>query len=831
MRAGGCTVHQALSNDAATIIKQAVTLARRRGHAQVTPLHVASTMLSSSSGLLRTACLQSHSHPLQCKALELCFNVALNRLPTSSSSPWLGHNSHPHPSISNALIAAFKRAQAHQRRGSADTQQQPLLAVKIELEQLIISILDDPSVSRVMREADFSSTEVKSNVEQVVSLEICSKTKDNHSSPTTTTTATSSLFQICDKPIIGASSDVSKVIENMMSIKKRNSIVVGECAESVECVIKGVRARVENKDVPETLKDVKFATLPSHTLPNFSKDEVEQKLSEIRSLVCDLPLNKIGLILFIGDLKWISDSWTGSNSSRADHRGIVRNIHPHYHPVEHMVMELGKLVASYARLWIMGVASFQTYMKCRDGQPSIMSLLDLHAVTIGVDNLALRLNSTERYSITSNSNHEYSNNDATSTLPKWLQQCKNEIKRTATVDQECIPVADLFRKWNSKCSSTPNNQQSISELCSSEKTMVFSSVLSPSSSTSAFYLDHQRRSSYRLPTDRKVWPASVAVTKNNLLKDSHDNHCLFISDQCSYYPFNSKSYSYPNSPSFSNAMETDESQHASKSEELNMDNLKKICSALEIKVPWQKDIIPEIASTISQCRSGIKKMQGRSQNKYETWLYFEGVDVDGKEKIARELARVIFGSYTKFVSISLSNFSSPRLDSNADSLRNKRVREEQSCSYIVRFGEEVSYDPHRVFLVEDTDQADYSSQLGIKKVIESGRIMTSNGDEVSLCDAIIILSCERFISRSRAPSPSTNTELHGGKCDRNDHQHKQANVACLNLEDISPSVSLDLDLNISVDDDGSTDDHQLIDEIGILDLVDKCVVFKLIQGL
>lgn len=180
MRAGGgCTVQHALTTEAATLVKQAVTLAKRRGHSQVTPLHVANTMLTSATGLLRTACLQSHSHPLQCKALELCFNVALNRLPAAAPSHVLGTHLQ-NPSISNALVAAFKRAQAHQRRGSIENQQQPILAVKIELEQLIISILDDPSVSRVMKEAGFSSSQVKSNVEQAVSSSnICSKKPDS----------------------------------------------------------------------------------------------------------------------------------------------------------------------------------------------------------------------------------------------------------------------------------------------------------------------------------------------------------------------------------------------------------------------------------------------------------------------------------------------------------------------------------------------------------------------------------------------------------------------------------------------------------------------------
>ncbi|KAG9146600.1 hypothetical protein Leryth_014611 [Lithospermum erythrorhizon] len=50
---GGYTINQTLSSEAASLVKQALTLARRRGHAQVTPLHVAFSMLSSSTSLFR----------------------------------------------------------------------------------------------------------------------------------------------------------------------------------------------------------------------------------------------------------------------------------------------------------------------------------------------------------------------------------------------------------------------------------------------------------------------------------------------------------------------------------------------------------------------------------------------------------------------------------------------------------------------------------------------------------------------------------------------------------------------------------------------------------
>ena len=385
-------MQQGLTPEAASIVKQAVTLAKRRGHAQVTPLHVANTMLSITNGLLRTACLQSHSHPLQCKALELCFNVALNRLPAStSSSPMLQgshhHHSHACPSISNALVAAFKRAQAHQRRGSVENQQQPLLAVKIKLEQLIISILDDPSVSRVMREAGFSSTQVKSNVEQAVSLEICSQDNgsgknNNNSNKAKENNSSGEKGSVLDPIRV---EDVASVIENLGSERKRSVVIVGECVTSLEGVVRGVMEKVDKGDVGDecTLRGVKFISLSLSSFGNVSRVEVEQKVGELRSLVKASEHSK-GYVLYLGDLKWVFDF-----RARGSQGGGC------YCPVDHMVVEIGKLVNGVeengARFWVMGVATFQAYMRCKNGQPSLETLWGLHPITIPAGSLRLSL--------------------------------------------------------------------------------------------------------------------------------------------------------------------------------------------------------------------------------------------------------------------------------------------------------------------------------------------------------------------------------------------------------------------------------------------------------
>ncbi|CAN6837844.1 unnamed protein product [Brassica oleracea] len=779
MRAGSCTVEQALTPEAANLVKRAMGLARRRGHAQVTPLHVASTMLSAPTGLLRTACLQSHTHPLQCRALELCFNVALNRLPTSTGSPMLGVQTSPFPSISNALGAAFKRAQAHQRRGSIESQQQPVLAVNIEVEQLIISILDDPGVSRVMREAGFSSPQVKSKVEQAVSSETCSKTTSS------------------SKPKEGQvrNEDVMNVIDSLVDKKRKNFVIVGECLATVDKVVRTVMEKVDKKEVPEALKDVKFITLSFSSFGQPSRFDVEHKLKELETLVRSC-VGK-GVILNLGDLNWFVESRTNSNNNNT------------YCAVEHMIMEIGKLarglvMGDHGRFWLMGLATSETYVRCKSGQPSLESLWCLTILTIPTtsslrlslvsesevevkksENLPVQLHSLEmqlsfceecstkfeaeaRFLQCSNSNV------TTAALPTWLQQYKKENQSS---HNDSDSIKELVAKWNTICDSIHKRP--------SLKTLTLSSTL-----------DHlQTNGDWPvIETNKYLHHHSVTsgASELRLFIPEHDTEQrteLFSSN--------------PNSAaSSSDGMEVE--HVSSRFKEMNVENLATLCDALQSKVPWQKDIISEIAKTVLKCRSGSSRtnINGIDDTKEDTWMFFQGLDVEAKEKIARELAKLVFGSQDSFAYICLSSFSSK------DS-RNKRSRDEQNWSYIERFSEAVSLNPRRVFLVEDIEQADYLSLMGFKRAIERGRVCNSSGVEAYLRDAIVILSCERFSSRSRACSPPVNQKSSDGS----DQSEDKNGATCVVL-----------DLNLSLDD--GVCEKEPCDEIGLLEAVDGRFHFK-----
>ncbi|KAI7732335.1 hypothetical protein M8C21_011764 [Ambrosia artemisiifolia] len=785
MRASGFTIQQALSSDAATIIKQAVTLAHRRGHAQVTPLHVANTMLSSTTGLLRTACVQSQSssHPLQCKALELCFNVALNRLPTSSSSPVVNSN---HPSISNALVAAFKRAQAHQRRGSIDqNQQQPLLVVKIELEQLIISILDDPSVSRVMREAGFSSTQVKINIQQLVSLALSS-------------------HQTCDLPIKVCTKqnrkenrlhndqvkvmneDVACVLENLIDEKRsRSLVVVGESVATIEGVVAKVIEKVDKREVPEALKGVKFINLPLFSFAQLSREDVEKRLGELRCLVKGFVQR--GVVLYLGDLKWITEFRMNSWSHG---RG-------YYCPIEHLIIELGRLVCDISddvsvKVRVMAISSFQTFMKCRSGHPSLEVTWKLHPLTIPAGSLSLSLvpqsdiqsecggqingdngvsqmicESGEEKQVTtfvdcSMDFESEAKRSKSSSFPSWLSDEKVVVNNQ---NQEFGSAKDLCKKRDSICTSVHiNNQRSLS----------FSSV-SPSSQASCFSYNQEN-------------PNSNTNSNLELYNIQDEGEPNFATNSVS-------------------SSDLSEVEYMQKFREFNGKNLKILSNALEEKVPWQKDIIPDIAGTILKCRSRMlrrKEEQNHDEPKEETWFLFQGTNSRLKENMAKELAKIVFGSYMSFIRIALSNFSmSPRGDSS-DEMRNKRSRDEQSCSYLERFAEEVYVNPHRVFFVEEVEQVDYCFQKGIKRAIERGKLTRSNGEEIGFYDAIIVLSCESFSSRSRTCTP----------------------LAKKVQEEEGGSLNVSLDLSISFGEDGE-DQSIYMDDIGLLESVDKCINFNI----
>ncbi|CAD6342546.1 unnamed protein product [Miscanthus lutarioriparius] len=741
MRAGGCAVQQALAAEAAAVVRQAVALARRRGHAQVTPLHVASAMLSAA-GLLRAACLRSHSHPLQCKALELCFNVALNRLPTAGPAAAAvmfhpvhhgGHGQQHAPVLSNALVAAFKRAQAHQRRGAVEGGQgqglppQPVLAAKVDMEQLIISILDDPSVSRVMREAGFSSSQVKANVEKAVSSSSSPEHQPNTTIPPTNGHATGS-------PAAGSShasrrpnksdDDAMRVLDCMASGTKRCVVVIGESAATAEVVVKAVMDRVSKGELQqrhERLKNVQFVPLSAASFQRMLREEVEAKAGDLRALVRQGCAAGKGVVLVLEDLAYAAEAWATVSERRR--RGGSGREHGQcgYCPVEHAVMEVGSLVSAAAggagrgldRFCLLGFGNNQAYMKSRAGQPSLEAVWELHPVVVPDGRLSL--------SLTCNSDAEQANQErATRPWPfaNGTATGESELITSCTKVAATTPsVPPWFQGYQVQDMTRPASRSTSFQITNSPDTSSISGSFAPSFNAASLMMSSE-------PWQFKLMQPCPNYRHDDPVPRSYDRQSLLARTTSP-----EKSYSVSNSSEGAPA-------ELPKFTELTAENLKILCNALENRAPHHKDQVAEIASVVLQCRSGMTRRRRWFQEKPSsvTWLLFQGGGNDGKKAVSRELARLVFGSYSKFTSISLADESTHvHSDSSSGEPMLKRQRSlDTGHGCVQRLYDAILENPHRVIIIDGVEQLDYVSEIGVRNAITSGRIRGCNGDEISL---------------------------------------------------------------------------------------------------
>uniref|UniRef100_I1P112 Clp R domain-containing protein n=1 Tax=Oryza glaberrima TaxID=4538 RepID=I1P112_ORYGL len=680
MRAGGCTVQQALTAEAAAVVKQAVSLARRRGNAQVTPLHVASAMLQAAGaapapGLLRAACLRSHSHPLQCKALELCFNVALNRLPASAgASPLLGHGHgvgvyYP-PSLSNALHA----------------------------------------------------------------------------------------------------------------VAEVRALACGGGGGGVWLVGHGtyqtnIRCRAGHPSL-ETLWGL-------HTLA--------------------VPAGSLALSLTCADADAAADDDdSGAMAAAAVNHQSAKGANGSTSPSPCLSL-LDAAAAGGA---------------CSSGQLAVMAAA-VSGACCGGDCAAATKALLPRSVVFM----PPSATTTTTTIPPWLHHCR---------DQE--PAAHM-KKWMSAHGGSPSRRTALN---------ISSTAVSPCSSVSSY------EQYTRLHQPYQPW---LVADDDDEAEETKHPYIAGDGGAGRLVPAAAKVVIKSDDSSASNGSVEVEWRRP-RFKEVSAENLKVLCGALEKEVPWQKVIVPEIASTVLRCRSGMaapamaRRSSSCSSSKEHTWMLFLGGDADGKLRVARELASLVFGSSKSFVSIGGAANASPPPSSSSSSParssgsteqphRSKRPWAETTTTttsgrdqdHLEALYDAVRDNPRRVILMERVDRADARCHDGIRDAIERGVVRSrgGGGEEAFLGDAIVVLSCESLNPSSTTPAKKAKTEYSVEKLDQDgdDHHGKEAVAAAA-----SPSC---FDLNMSMDDDDEAAEERCTGEeeeaghhhhLLLLKAVDRVLFFR-----
>ncbi|PIN18211.1 Chaperone HSP104 [Handroanthus impetiginosus] len=809
MRAGLSTIQQTLTPEAASVLNQSIAEASRRNHGQTTPLHVAATLLESPSGFLRQACIRSHpnsSHPLQCRALELCFSVALERLPTAQNTAAAGME----PPISNALMAALKRAQAHQRRGCPEQQQQPLLAVKVELDQLIISILDDPSVSRVMREASFSSPAVKATIEQSLNNSTSRGHHHNHlasgnvnfggiaprilSNPgqlmTSMVNPTSPIVPLANRNMYlnprlqhGATEkmgnqrgdEMKKVLEIMAKSKRRNPILVGD--SEPEAVVKEFLKKVENKELGSDgiFKNAQVISIGKELVSD--KNQTVTKIKELGAVI-ESRIGIGGVILDLGDLKWLVEQLP-----------VVSEIG------RTAVVEMAKLLARFRedrvnednKLWLIGTATCETYLRCQVYHSTMENDWDLQAVPMAsrspLPGMFPRLGNERPLSnqveqliplkaiptplpaltrgVSENSDpaqratfcpqclenyekelakltaiekslSEAKQEGTKPSLPQWLQNAKLNSTDAKTGDPSQAKdqglvckqkTQELQKKWRDTCLNLHPNFHQNSR---------FERPAQPMLSMTNLYNPNLLARPMFQPKLQMTKPLGEALQLNTNQVTNSPPRSPVQTDLVLGQMGTDRTPEKVNEDQAKESLggilsEPQTKLHDKFSNSLDADTYKKLLKGLMEKAWWQAEAASAVASAVTRCRLGSGKRRGAG-SRGDIWLLFMGPDRVGKKKMASVLAEQICGASPIMICLGTRK-DEEETDTN---FRGKTT--------IDRIAEAVRRNPFSVIVLEDIDEADMLVRANTKRAIERGRLADSHGREVSLGNAIFILT-------------------------------------------------------------------------------------------
>ncbi|XP_076883038.1 protein SMAX1-LIKE 6-like [Bidens hawaiensis] len=698
---------QCLAPEAVQALDEAVSVAHRRCHAQTSSLHAVSALLSLPSSPLREACVRArnsaYASRVQFKALELCLGVALDRLSSTTQRV-------DEPPVSNSLMAAIKRSQANQRRQpenfhlyqqmtSSSSSGSPssgcVSAVKVELQNLILSILDDPVVSRVFGESGFRSSDIKLSILRPVHRQ---------------------LLRCNGQPIFvfpfqgylesnGIHNRINEILVKKPGKTRNNPLLVGPAAaETVRVFVESLR---------KTRAEITNVISIKHMIMN--QNLLGLKIEEVGNILKQSIGS--GVMVEFGDLNILLDE------SVTDSVKVV-------------VKKLGELVASNgARVWLIGSAeNHETCIQFFNKFPSVEHEWDLHVLPIRPetfpksslmesfvpfggffslpsdissplrisnhfgslchicdDKFKLEVNDISKGVLTGSASDHHR-----SSLPSWLHSSQIcEMGAVQAQDDPAVVSAKIFglqKKWHSICQRLHKGEP---------------------------YMQMFPESTYTVgPRVPSVVGFQVNESPNQIARSSTESGCDTISNSKK-----GKDRSLSGSTASGNSVTTDLGVGP-----FDQKDSKLVYTLLLTRVGRQEEALGDVSQTIARCRARP------GHNRAGIWFGFVGPDKAGKKKTAVALAEVLLGGRENIICVDLS--CRDFMNGCDRKLRGKNI-----VDYIA---DELIKKPLSVVFLENADVADTLTQQHLSRAASTGRFSDSHGREVSISNAIFVLTSTLF---------------------------------------------------------------------------------------
>ncbi|KAH0883530.1 hypothetical protein HID58_059626 [Brassica napus] len=725
------TARQCLTEETARALDDAVAVARRRSHAQTTSLHAISGLLTMPSSILREVCISraAHSTPyssrLQFRALELCVGVSLDRLPSSKPPPTTAENeAEEEPPVSNSLMAAIKRSQATQRRHPETYHlhqlhggvTQTTSVLKVELKYFILSILDDPIVSRVFGEAGFRSTEIKLDVlhppvtrfprSRCPPLFLCNVTESGSG-----------------RARFGYSGDFDENCRRIGEVlgrkDKKNPLLVGTCGGKALKTFSGSINRGKVGFLPLEISGLSVVSV--------EKEIGEMKLDQLGRIVEQSCLkSKTGTVLNLGELKVLTS--------------------------DALVSRLSELLKLHCeKLWFVGsVSSNEMYLKLIERFPTIDKDWNLHLLPITSSNQGVYPKSSLMgsfvpfggfFSSTSDFRVPFSNSMNQSRLPRCHlcnEKCEQEVTALGKSGEQCseklpcwlrnveseqdkgIPrqakddpntLASVQKKWDDICQrihQTPAFPKLSFQPVRPQFPLQLVSTLQTENPP------HQPGLSVKISKPKHTEDQTTRTTTNSPLSCVTTDLGLGTIYQESSPPVSL------NRRGFELIKEKPLSRYCK--------DFKSLRELLSRKVGFQNEAVNAVSEIICGYRDDRSHLASATSN---VWLALLGPDQVGKKKVATALAEAFFGGGENCVCV----------DFKAQDGLDDRFRGKTVVDYIAG---EVSKRVESVVFIENVDKAEFPDQVRLSDAVRTGKLRDSHGREISMKNVMVLATTSGF---------------------------------------------------------------------------------------
>ncbi|KAF2442988.1 P-loop containing nucleoside triphosphate hydrolase protein [Karstenula rhodostoma CBS 690.94] len=295
------TSFDAYTDKAARALADSFDLAKGYAHPQLTPIHLAVSLIDPPPDDQQKAGLSTPSVPFfrqvidrangDPQQLERSLKKALVRLPSQDPPP---ERTSPSPAMAKMLRAAEELAR---------TQKDTYIAV----EHLIQCLCQDPSIQKCLAESNVPNTKLVDQAIQAIrgTKRVDSKTADaeeeNENLKKFTIDMTAMAREGKIDPVIGREEEIRRVIRILSRRTKNNPVLIGEPGVGKTTVVEGLARRIVDADVPANLAACKLLSLDVGALVAGSKyrGEFEERM---KGVLKEVEESRDMIVLFVDEM-------------------------------------------------------------------------------------------------------------------------------------------------------------------------------------------------------------------------------------------------------------------------------------------------------------------------------------------------------------------------------------------------------------------------------------------------------------------------------------------------------------------------------------------------